>query len=303
MKSLLTHALAAVALAALLAVPAEAGTGIKTRPSGRAKSSESAAQGSVLNKDIIVAPNSSTSAADGPVRGKLPETDVIVDPATRPAQKSRTKDVIRAHRLFIRHFSASRTTGRIAIRANLSNLAQAVDENVNFTIMRMEAGRWVTVSTGKLDIPAGRSRDISAAMSPTNEAVRLKIDITATSPYMYDSKEFRLREIAAPSKHILAYGTNDWVLAYERKGNVDSGQLRAEEAHKRARQLAEFGFATRITTKTTTDFFKDTEHIHLWIRTPMQTREFDTVEEALAFARGMKSLIKDSVGVWSRVDP
>lgn len=303
MKSPLTHALAAVTLTALLTVPTHAGSGILTRPSGRAKSSDSAVQGTVLNKDVIVAPGNSTSPANGPVKGKLPETDVIVDPATRPAQNSRVKNVKLAHRLRISHFGAKREANGIAIRFVLTNFAQAMDEQISYRILRMERGRWVDVpgGGGNLQIAAGGSGGRSAGIPLTNEAVKFRLDITANAPYMYFNQGYDLSAEKEPVTHTLAYGTNGWVLAYEREGRVETDKLRADAAIKLRDKLAGYGFAGRI--RVTTGPFGDTEHVWLWINSPMQTREFATVGEALEFAREMKSHIKDSVGVWSRVDP
>lgn len=301
MKSPLVHALAAAAFGALLTVPVDAGTGILTRPSSRTKSSELPAQGSVLNKDIIVAPSSSNGTADSPAKGRVGDKDIIVDPSTRPAQSSRVKDVKLAHAVHIRQFTARRETNRIVITAVLGNFAKQTGENVSYRISRMDGGRWIEVNAGKMTVPAGGTKSIAAEMQPTKGRVQLKIDVITESPYAYSTKAFNLPAINA--SFVLRYGTNDWVLAYERKGEVDTQKLRNTPAKKRAAQLAEYGFESRISTKTTTGLFTDTEIVRLWVRTPMQSRSFDTAEEALEFARGMKSLIHDSVAVWSRVEP
>jgi hypothetical protein len=302
MNTYFTKTLAALGLTALLAAPAHAGTGILTRPSSRTKSSELPAQGSVLNKDIIVAPETKTRPSDGPIRGKASNKDIIVDPATRPAAGSRIKDVKLAHAVQIRQFTARRESSRIAMTAILGNGAKQTGENVSYRFSRMERGRWITVNSGKVTVPGGGSSHVSAEMPPTNDHVKLKIDVITESPYAYSTKGFALP--AMTTSFVLKYGTNDWVLAYERKGEVDNQKLRNTPAKKRAAQLAEYGFESKISTKTTTGVFTDTEVVRLWVRTStIQTRSFDTAEEALEFARGMKSLIHDSVAVWSRVEP
>ncbi len=302
MKTLLISFLAAAALCSLSTVPANADTGIYTRK-GRAM--DSAVQGKVLSKDVIVAPTPANDSASSPAAGKVIGKDVIVDPATRRAQNSRVKDVHRAMGVYVSSFSAKRESGRIVIPAFLST---AMDQptNVRYTIARRVGGRWKQLAGGAVTIPAGQPLDVSTAMAPTNDFVELRIDVMAAGANTYSapeaSKTYKLKALKV--SFVLAYATNadEWVLAYMRKGEVDTNQLQGAAAKKRAEELAAYGFQGKVSIKTSKGLTSDTEEVKLWVRTPgTLTRTFDTAEEALEYSRTMKSLIHDSVRVWTRV--
>ncbi len=296
MKTPLTNLVAAIAVSALLSLPAYADSGIMTRPKGKSRSSDSAVQGKVLSKDIIVAPNSPSS----PPTSKVLDRGVIVDPATKPAQSSRAREVKMASRPYVKQFTAKREGGAIMLSATVSLAANAPSETVNYEFMYLDNGRWNVVTTGaigKVTIPSGGERQLLAQLSPTNKSVRLRVDVHSfdTGPYQYSSKSLTLkgREVS----FVVRYGTNgDWVVAREYPNDLSNGFDAKEFARTKLNPL---GLDTRIRTTKSNGIdtpFSNGSSIRsvLLVHTFSQLEmSFDDKDQAEQFRQKLISLVPD----------
>jgi hypothetical protein len=191
MKSPLIRLLTAAATCALTVVTAHAGTGIATRPNGEAKWT-SPVQAPVFNKNVKPNPRlkNRVIAKDA--------LDASIDPKTRNAARSRTKDVDVAQGVRITNRSLTFVTVRSVtstekrvhrIGATLANTAKDADQSVTWRISRSDDQKeWTPFFQNSVVVPGGGKLGVrfeAQSSAAPLVAKYYKIDVISPKGYLF----------------------------------------------------------------------------------------------------------------------
>ncbi|MEX2114280.1 MAG: hypothetical protein WD845_13895 [Pirellulales bacterium] len=228
----------------------------------------------------------------GPVRGQvirrppIRPSDVVAPP--EGVTKRPKKEILGT--LDIKRFDAKRDSQGINISGEIRNTqATGVDSVVTWSILRQNGNGWTKINSGTATVKGYSTHPVTMTLPASNDALRLRFDVSSSKPSKYTAKEFNLA--ARDVKFVILYRTGGWVLIRDDREGMDPNKLIGEEASKVREALNSLGFKTEMRI-TKPGLIGNTNRTMLYARAENEIeRSFDSRSEADEFARSLKSLV------------